>query len=92
MLTAADGAIEVAWTVPAGTDTDGFGYQVDWKLADDEWGGASDQSALVDGSDSSYTITGLTNNRTYDVQVSAFNDGGSSAGVGVSATPLATAT
>ena len=49
VLTAADGAIEVSWTAPAGTDTDGFGYQVGWKFADDEWGGVSDQSALVNG-------------------------------------------
>lgn len=88
VLAAVDGAIEVVWTAPAGTDSDGFGYRVGWKLADDEWAGVSEQSALVDGSLLSYTITGMTNDIVYDVRVRAFNDGGGSSDIEASATPL----
>ncbi|MGR3985294.1 MAG: fibronectin type III domain-containing protein [Gammaproteobacteria bacterium] len=65
----------VNWTPPDETGSV-TGYRIRWSLADAGSGspGAWNNNAGIDpGSDSAYTITGLTNGNDYDVQIAALN-------------------
>ncbi len=89
-LAVSDSVIEVSWNAPAETDTRGFGYDINWKLASEAWGGASSEVRKIPGSTTSYRISGLVNGEAYSVQVTARNDGGESAAVTGTATPTST--
>ncbi|MGR3914375.1 MAG: fibronectin type III domain-containing protein, partial [Gammaproteobacteria bacterium] len=69
-VTAADGALNVAWKAPAEAKP-GYTYQVHWKPIDGDIAPATATTGTL-----SYSITGLTNGAAYVVKVAAINAGG----------------
>ena len=82
-------SLSVSWSAPANTGPDITDYDVQYR----EKGGSTFTDASHSGTDTSVTITGLTSSTTYEVQVRATNDEGSSAwsasGEGTPAAPNA---
>ncbi|MDA7990727.1 MAG: fibronectin type III domain-containing protein, partial [Gammaproteobacteria bacterium] len=74
-------SIEVSWTAPADNGNAITDNRVRWRTAAasgnpaGDWNGAGNNGVLT-GTDTNYTITGLTNGTQYDVQVAAVNGGG----------------
>ncbi len=87
-VTPGDGKLTVSWTAP----TDGgpvTGYKVQWKSDSQEFDTSQGDDVT---SGTSHTITGLTNDTSYDVQVLAYNQIGNGTPSSTrSATPVAAA-
>ena len=85
-----DGQVALSWTAPANSSTIA-GYQVRQRISDSGQDWSSWSPVLGGISARSKTVTGLTNNVTYQFQVQALNNEGSSVAVSniVSATPRA---
>ena len=81
MVEPGDTELVVEWTA-VGNAT---GYKVQWKSGGQSYNTSDRQATIASGSTTSYTITSLTNDTEYTVQVTAtrtgFNDGPSSAEV-----------
>ena len=88
--TAGDTSLSVSWTALTGTVT---GYKVQWKSGQQNYNTGNRQKTVTSGTSTS--ITGLTNDTTYTVRVTAYNgtgDGAASAEVnGTPATETLTA-
>ena len=70
--TSGDAYLDVNWTAQTGP-TD---YEVQWKSGQQDWDeGADGRNAIVVGQ-SSYRISGLSNDTSYTIRVAAFNGGG----------------
>ena len=70
--TSGDAYLDVNWTAQTGP-TD---YEVQWKSGQQDWDeGADGRNAVVVGQ-SSYRISGLSNDTSYTIRVAAFNGGG----------------
>ena len=75
----ASGSLAVYWTGPASDGGSAVtGYRVQWKEAADSWDTAADVSEAT-ATETSHTITGLTDGTEYSVRVLAINDVGESA-------------
>ena len=75
----ASGSLAVSWTGPASDGGSAVtGYRVQWKEAADSWDAAADVSEAT-ATETSHTITGLTDGTEYSVRVLALNDVGESA-------------
>ena len=73
------GSLAVSWTGPASDGGSAVtGYRVQWKEAADSWDTAADVSEAT-ATETSHTITGLTDGTEYSVRVLAINDVGESA-------------
>ena len=72
------GSLAVSWTGPASDGGSAVtGYKVQWKEAADSWDAAADVSEAT-ATETSHTITGLTDGTEYSVRVLAINDVGES--------------
>ena len=73
------GSLAVSWSGPASDGGSAVtGYRVQWKEAADSWDTAADVSEAT-ATETSHTITGLTDGTEYSVRVLAINDVGESA-------------
>ena len=71
-------SLDVSWTGPASDGGSAVtGYKVQWKEAADSWDTAADVSEAT-ATETSHTITGLTDGTDYSVRVLAINDVGES--------------
>ena len=71
-------SLAVSWTVPASDGGSAItGYKVQWKEAADSWDTPADVSEAT-ATETSHTITGLTDGTDYSVRVLAINDVGES--------------
>ena len=71
-------SLDVSWTGPASDGGSAVtGYKVQWKEAADSWDTAADVSEAT-ATETSHTITGLTDGTEYSVRVVAINDVGES--------------
>ena len=81
-LTADFQSIKVSWTAPNDNGNSITDNRVRWRTAAasgnpaGDWNGAGNNGVLTGGTDTNFTITGLTNGTAYDVQVAAVNGGG----------------
>ena len=74
----ASGSLAVSWTGPASDGGSAVtGYKVQWKEAADSWDSPVDVSDAA-ATETSHTITGLTDGTEYSVRVLAINDVGES--------------
>ncbi len=82
--------VKLEWTHVANLSVSGYKYRQ--REAGGSWGGwrpIADRDLVESGNTRSYTVTGLTNGRTYSFQVLARNDAGDGAPSGrVDATPV----
>ena len=82
--TADDASLSVSWTALTGTVT---GYKVQWKSGQDNYNTVDRQKTVTSGTSTS--ITGLTNDTTYTVRVTAYNGtGDGAASAEVNGTPV----
>ena len=82
--TAGDTSLSVSWTALTGTVT---GYKVQWKSGQDNYNTGDRQKTVTSGTSTS--ITGLTNDTTYTVRVTAYNaTGDGAASAEVNGTPV----
>ena len=74
----ASGSLSVSWDAPSSDGGSAVtGYKVQWKEAADSWDTAADVSEAT-ATETSHTITGLTEGTEYSVRVLAINDVGES--------------
>ncbi len=95
-LTARNEQLTATWTAPDNGGNAIIRYEVQYRTSSPQGQWTTSSSADSDVTDTSHTVTGLTNGTTYEVQVRAVNsvaeDAGNGPGVGAWSTSSASAT
>ena len=92
VVTAADGALRVAWSAPATNGGSAVtGYVLQWKApgvtGEDTYSDTDRRAAITDLTDLTYSISSLTNGRSYMVRIYATTSLGNGAAAEAPATP-----